>query len=384
MMSASLQMSRRIRRTPYTACVEKSGITGFTVVNHTLLPKSFQHSVIEDYYHLKEYVQIWDVGCQRQVEIKGQDAEFLIQKITPRDISKTKIGQCLYIPLINGEGKIINDPILLKLEDDHFWLSIADSDILLWVKGLSTGMGLNVKVEEPDVSPLAIQGPYSEDLMVDIFGNDIKKLKFFNFNYFDFNNTKQLIAKSGYSSQLGFEIYLNNSKLGEKLWDTICSFGKKYNLRPGAPNLIDRIEAGLLSFGNDMTSENSPLECGFEKYCALSSDIDFIGKAKLKSEKNIGPKLKLCGIAFGGEAQSACTIPWPIYFNNLKIGEITSGIYNPSLKVNTGIALVMTENLDKFSTVKVKALNSKITEGVICSLPFTISKNYELINQIRY
>ena len=121
-----------------------------------------------------------------------------------------------------------------------------------------------------------------------------------------------MIAKSGYSSQLGFEIYLNNSKLGEKLWDTICSFGKKYNLRPGAPNLIDRIEAGLLSFGNDMTSENSPLECGFEKYCALSSDIDFIGKAKLKSEKNIGPKLKLCGIAFGGEAQSACTIPWPI------------------------------------------------------------------------
>ena len=143
--------------------------------------------------------------------------------------------------MINGEGKIINDPILLKLENDHFWLSIADSDILLWVKGLSTGMGLNVKVEEPDVSPLAVQGPYSEDLMVEIFGNDIKKLKFFNFNYFNFNNTKQLIAKSGYSSQLGFEIYLNNSKLGEKLWDTICSFGKKYNLRPGAPNLIDRI-----------------------------------------------------------------------------------------------------------------------------------------------
>ena len=379
-----LNMSRRIRRTPFTNKVEKCGVSDFTVVNHMLLPKGFKNTVEEDYWHLREEVQVWDVSCQRQVQISGPDAAQLVQKMTPRSIKKMETGKCFYIPIIDETAGMINDPVLLKLDDDMFWISIADSDILLWAKGIALGSGYNVEIVEPDVYPLAIQGPKSEDLLVSIFGEDIKKLKFFNFNYFDFNNTKQLIAKSGYSSQLGFEIYLNNSKLGEKLWDTICSFGKKYNLRPGAPNLIDRIEAGLLSFGNDMTSENSPLECGFEKYCALSSDIDFIGKAKLKSEKNIGPKLKLCGIAFGGEAQSACTIPWPIYFNNLKIGEITSGIYNPSLKVNTGIALVMTENLDKLSTVKVKALNSKITEGVICSLPFTISKNYELINQIRY
>ena len=248
---------------------------------------------------------------------------------------------------------------------------------------MATGLGLNVKIEEPDVSPLAIQGPYSEDLMVDIFGSKIKELNFFNFDYFEFDNTKQLIAKSGYSSQLGYEIYLNNSNLGEKLWNTICSFGKKYNLRPGAPNLIDRIEAGLLSFGNDMTSVNSPLECGFEKYCSLSSEIDYIGKDKLIKEKKLGSKLKVCGIAFGGEAQSACKIPWPVYSESVKIGEITSGIYNPALKVNTGIALLLKSYIDKVSEVKVEVLKNDFKEGIICSLPFSVSKNYELINQIR-
>ena len=248
---------------------------------------------------------------------------------------------------------------------------------------MATGLGLNVKIEEPDVSPLAIQGPYSEDLMVDIFGSKIKELNFFNFDYFEFDNTKQLIAKSGYSSQLGYEIYLNNSNLGEKLWNTICSFGKKYNLRPGAPNLIDRIEAGLLSFGNDMTSVNSPLECGFEKYCSLSSEIDYIGKDKLIKEKKLGSKLKVCGVAFAGEPQSACKIPWPVYSESVKIGEITSGIYNPALKVNTGIALLLKSYIDKVSEVKVEVLKNDFKEGIICSLPFSVSKNYELINQIR-
>ena len=376
-------MSRRIRRTPYTSSVEKSGISGFTVVNHTLLPKAFQHTIIEDFYHLREKVQIWDVGCQRQVQIKGPDAAFLVQKMTPRDLRSAEIGQCLYVPLVNDEGKIINDPILLKIKDDHFWLSIADSDILLWVNGLATGLGLDVKIEEPDVSPLAIQGPYSEDLMVDIFGSKIKELNFFNFDYFEFENTKQLIAKSGYSSQLGYEIYLNNSNLGEKLWSTICSFGEKYNLRPGAPNLIDRIEAGLLSFGNDMTPENSPLECGFEKYCSLTSEIDYIGKDKLIKEKKLGSKLKVCGVAFAGEAQPACKIPWPVYSKSVKIGEITSGIYNPALKINTGIALLLKSYLDKVSEVKVEVHKNIFKEGIICSLPFSVSKNYELINQIR-
>ena len=204
-------MSRRIRRTPFTSCIEKLGVSGFTVVNHTLLPKAFTKNVEEDFFHLRKDVQMWDVGCQRQVEIEGLDAPFLVQKMTPRNIEDAEIGQCMYVPLTTDEGNIINDPILLKLNNYKFWFSIADSDVLLWVKALAIGMRLNVRVKEPDVSPLAVQGPKSEELMVEIFGENIKQLGFFRFGVFQFKDTTQIISRSGYSSQNGYEIYLNDS-----------------------------------------------------------------------------------------------------------------------------------------------------------------------------
>ena len=237
------------------------------------------------------------------------------------------------------------------------------------------------------LSNIIIHGPkgcgkynFALCLLCDIYGDKVFNRKKNTIKYEINNGSKDFEIVS---STFHYEIYLNNSNLGEKLWNTICSFGKKYNLRPGAPNLIDRIEAGLLSFGNDMTSLNSPLECGFEKYCSLSSEIDYIGKEKLIKEKKLGSKLKVCGVAFAGVAQSACKIPWPVYSESVKIGEITSGIYNPALKVNTGIALLLKSYLDKLSEVKVEVLKNDFKEGKICSLPFSVSKNYELINQIR-
>ena len=173
MGGSGLNMSRRIRRTPYTDKVEGCGVSGFTVVNHMLLPKLFNKTVEEDYWHLRENVQIWDVSCQRQVEIIGPDAEKLVQIMTPRYIGNMKIGQCLYIPLLDENAGMINDPVLLKLEHNHFWLSIADSDVLLWTKGLAYGFNYNVKILEPDVYPLAIQGPKAEALMASIFGDKV-------------------------------------------------------------------------------------------------------------------------------------------------------------------------------------------------------------------
>ena len=195
-------MSRRIRRTPYTKRVEECGVTDFTVVNHMLLPKRFQKSVEDDYWHLNEHVQLWDVSCQRQVQISGPDASLLVQKMTPRSLKNMETGKCFYIPMIDENAGMINDPVLLKLDDDMFWISIADSDVLLWAKGIAVGLNLNVSITEPDVYPLAVQGPKSEDLMASIFCEDIRKLKFFNFKIFDFLGTKQVIARSGYSLSL--------------------------------------------------------------------------------------------------------------------------------------------------------------------------------------
>ena len=369
-MSDGLKMSRRIRRTPYTNRIEKAGVRGFSVVNHMLLPKAFKPTVEESYWHLRNHVQIWDVSCQRQVEIKGPDAERLIQCMTPRDIGTSKIGQCLYITITDVDGGIINDPVLLKLAGDHFWLSIADSDVLLYAKGLSIGMGLDVSVEEPDVSPLAIQGPKAEDLLANIFGKRICDIGFFKFGWIEFAGTKQLIARSGYSRQGGFEIYLNGSHLGEPLWDMIWETGKTFNISPGCPNLIERIEGGLFSYGNEMTRENNPLEMGLGKYCKLDGSIDFLGLKSLQKIVSDGIKRQIRGVLFEGGRCTTCSIPWPIMVGDKKVGDISSAIWSPRLEANVGLAMIDRDFWNVGQIVSVQMPENNIANGEIVELPF--------------
>ena len=373
-----LNMSRRIRRTPYTNRVEQHGVSDFTVVNHMLLPKGFKNTVEEDYLHLSKEVQMWDVSCQRQVQICGPDATKLIQKLTPRSIKDMTIGKCFYIPMLNENAGMINDPVLLKLDDDMFWISIADSDILLWAKGFALGLNLNVIIEEPDVYPLAIQGPKSEDLMVSIFGDEIKKIKFFNFRVIDFEGTKQIIARSGYSKQDGFEIYFkvhenyfDKIEMGEKLWDTIWEAGKKFNISPGCPNLIDRIEAGLMSYGNDFTGENNPLECNLEKYCKADASHDFIGKQALTKIQSEGIIQKMRGIIFDGAPCAATGQPLKIFSkDNKRIGQITSGIFSPRIKKNIGLSMILKDYWNVGNEVIIETLDGEKRNGTITSLPF--------------
>ena len=299
MAESGLNMSRRIRRTPYTDRVEAHGVRGFSVVNHMLLPKAYAPSVEEDYWHLRTHVQIWDVAVQRQVQITGPDAARLVQMMTPRDIRGAHVGQCLYVPLIDEHAGMLNDPVLLRMAGDKFWLSIADSDILLWAKGLAVGMGLDVDITEPDVSPLAIQGPKAVALMSDLFGPAIGALGHFEYGVFDVLGTKQVIARSGYSKQGGYEIYLEGGHLGADLWDLIWQAGQGYEIAPGCPNLIERIEGGLMSYGNEFTRANNPLECGFAPLCHLGSEVDYIGREALRAIAADGPVQMLRGIKFG-------------------------------------------------------------------------------------
>jgi dimethylsulfoniopropionate demethylase len=358
--------------------VEEHGVSDFTVVNHMLLPKGFRNSVEEDYWHLSKEVQIWDVSCQRQVQISGPDAAALIQKLTPRSIKTMETGKCFYIPMLNENAGMINDPVLLKLDDDMFWISIADSDILLWAKGYALGLNLDVNINEPDVYPLAVQGPKSEELLVSIFGEEIKKIKFFNFRIVDFEGTKQVIARSGYSKQDGFEIYFkvhekyfDKVEMGEKLWDTIWKAGKKFNISPGCPNLIDRIEGGLMSYGNDFTRENNPFECNLEKYCKDDVPHDFIGKQALTKIKNEGIKQKMMGIIFDGDPCPATGQPLKVLSkDNKKIGQITSGIFSPRIKKNIGLSMILKEYWNVGENVFVQTLDGGKRNGTITSLPF--------------
>ena len=372
-----LNMSRRIRRTPFTNKVEKLGVSDFTVVNHMLLPKGFRKTVEEDYWHLNKHVQLWDVSCQRQVQITGKDAFKLIQKLTPRPLKNMETGKCFYIPILNEHGGMINDPVLLKLDDDMFWISIADSDILLWANGIAIGSNLDVQIKEPDVYPLAVQGPKSEELLVSIFGESIRKIKFFNFRVFDFMGTKQIIARSGYSKQDGFEIYFksfekyfNTVDIGEKLWDTIWKAGKKFNISPGCPNLIDRIEGGLMSYGNDFTKDNNPFECNLDKYCKSSSH-NFIGKKALEEIKKKGLKQKMRGVMFGGKPYKPNGRLLPVVGQNKNIiGRITSGIFSPKYKKNIGLSMISKGHWNENEKIIVETSDGKLVKGTITTLPF--------------
>lgn len=366
-------MSRRIRRTPYTDRVEAAGVRGFSVVNHMLLPKAFQPSVEEDYWHLREHVQVWDVSCQRQVQIQGPDAARLVQWMTPRNIGKAGVGHCLYVPIVNAEGGLVNDPVLLKLADDRFWLSIADSDVLLYAQGLAIGAGLDVRVDEPDVSPLAVQGPKAEELMVRLFGMQIRDIGFFRFGWFDFLGTRQLIARSGYSRQGGFEIYLDDGKLGPALWDAVWDTGQDLQIAPGCPNLIERIEGGLFSYGNEMTRENNPLEIGLGKFCTLDGSIDFIGRPALQAIASRGVEREIRGVLFDDGPCPPCGKPWPVFAGpeqDQQAGQITSAAWSPRLQRNVGLSIIDRAFWQPGQAVTVHSADGKQRSGHISALPF--------------
>jgi dimethylsulfoniopropionate demethylase len=369
MSAPKLLVSRRIRATPYTPRVEALGVSGYSVVNHTVLPKGFQKTVEEDYWHLKTHVQLWDVGCQRQVELRGPDAAKLAQLMTPRDLRDARIGQCLYAPLIDDNAKMLNDPIILKLGVDQFWFSIADADVLLWAKGLAFGMKLDVVVDEPDVWPLAVQGPKADDLMARVFGEQVREIGFFKFERCDFEGRPLVVARSGFSKQGGFEIYLDDFSLGSLLWDALWQAGADLDVSPGCPNLIERVEGGLLSYGNEMTRDDNPLECGLEKYCQLDGSVEYIGLAALQHIAKSGPERLIRGFIFDGDACPACRHPWPLTIENRQVGYVTTAIWSPRFERNVALAMLDRGYWEAGTTVTVSAGDGSQRRGTVTKLP---------------
>ena len=360
--------SRRLRGTPYTSRIEKQGVTAYTIYNHMLLPAAFG-SIEDSYHHLKEHVQIWDVAAERQVEISGKDSAKLVQLMTCRDLSKSKDGRCYYCPIIDDNAGLINDPVVLRINENKWWISIADTDVILFAKGLAIGNKFDVKIIEPKVDIMAVQGPKSFQLMEKVFGEQITKLKFFGFDYFEFGGAKHLIAQSGWSKQGGYEVYVQNTEAGLKLYDHLFEIGKEFNIKPGCPNLIERIESGLLSHGNDMDNGDNPYECGFDKYINIDSDVIFLGKEKLKKIKSEGIKRKLMGVKLDLDKISLTGSLDLADDNNKIIGELRSACYSPHFKKVIGIAMMKKSHWNIDQNVKA-SINGDICSGKVCDLPF--------------
>lgn len=336
---ALLSPSRRLRRTPFSDGVEAAGAKAYTVYNHMLLPAVFE-SVEADYHHLKNNVQVWDVSCERQIELRGRDAGRLMQMLTPRDLRQMLPGQCYYVPIVDETGGMLNDPVAVKLAEDRWWISIADSDLLFWVKGLAYGFRLDVLVDEPDVSPLAVQGPKADDLVARIFGDTVRDIRFFRFKQLEFQGRSLVVARSGYSRQGGFEIYVDGSDIAMPLWHALMEAGKDLDVRAGCPNLIERIEGGLLSYGNDMTDDNTPHECGLGKFCNTQTAIGCVGRDALLRVAKEGPVRQIRAVEIHGDAVPPCDRIWPMVYKGEHVGNVSSAAWSPDFGTNVAIGMV--------------------------------------------
>ncbi|MGK0271341.1 MAG: dimethylsulfoniopropionate demethylase [Cocleimonas sp.] len=361
-MAPKISISRRLRSTPFTKRVTENGVKSYTVYNNMLLPTVFR-SLKKDYWHLCEHVQVWDVSVERQVQIEGPDAYKLIQLMTPRNLSQAKIGQCFYIPLCDENGTLINDPIAIKHSDDIWWLSIADSDVYLWAKGLATGFGLDVQVTEPDIWPLAIQGPKAEDLVARVFGESIRDIRFFGSKKLNYGGKEMLVARSGWSKQGGFEVYVNDIDLGLQLWDELFEKGADLNVGPGCPNNIERIESGLMSFGNDMDYKDTPYECGLEKY--ISYDID-LKSLSIKALHKHQSTRKLMGLVID---QKVTFSDMKVTQDDITIGEIRSQTWSPKYQAQLAFAMLDLAGIEGKTNVMVNTDKGSV-KAKLASMPF--------------
>ena len=368
-------MYTRIRKSPFFYAHQRHGVQSYTVTNRQYHPRHYDDMVAE-YWKLVNDVTMWDVAAERQVEITGPDAFEFTNMLTPRDLNKCAVTQCKFALNTDVDGGIINNPVLLRLGENHFWLSVADGDVLLWAKGVAAASGMNVQIREPDVAPVQIQGPKSKDLMQDIFGDEILDLKYYWMDEYELDDMDVVVSRTGYTGEVGFEVYLRNaSRDGMKFWDTMLEAGKPHDLAVIGPSQIRRVEAGILSYGSDIALDNNgysdymfmnPYEVGLEYTVELDQEADFIGKEALKRIADEGVSRKVVGIELGGDPLVGYIEDYlQVVENDAQIGQVSSAFWSPRLKTNIGYAVVPIEYADLGTELTVRQATGEVTARVV-------------------
>ena len=359
----------QIRKSPFFDATVRWGAQGFSTYNHMYIPRDFGNPE-ENFWNLINHAILCDVAVERQVQIKGPDASKFVQMMSPRDLSEMKVGQCKYIILVNQNGGILNDPVLLKIADDCYWFSLADSDILFWAQGLAANSNYDVEITEPDVSPLQLQGPKSRDIMIKLFGDSINDLKYFWFKPFNLGDINLIISRTGWSSELGYEIFLLDSNQGDDLYELLMSTGKEFGLKPGHTSTIRRIEGAMLSYHADMDINTNPFELGLDKYIDINNDFNFIGKTALNKIIETGINRKQVGLVINSDPlKGPNTRFWDIKIDGLNIGKITSAVYSPRLKQNIALGLIAVDHAKIGNEVFIDQ-GSYTSSAIIIEKPF--------------
>ena len=367
--SSAISFGSRVRKSPFFKSTIEDGAKSFTIYNHMYMPTAYR-GTFEEYNSLVKDVTMWDVACERQIEITGPDAHKFVQLITPRNLSECETGKCLYILLVDQFGGIVNDAVLLRLEENKFWISPGDGDALLWIQGVSVWANLDVDVTEPDVSPLQIGGPKSPKLIHKLFQGKHDDLRFYRACETSLDGIPLVIARTGWSGEISYELYLRNGDMGDALWQKVKEAGKEFNIAPIAPNLIRSIEGGMLSYVSDIRRQDCPYTIGLDRLVDIDQSTEFIGKQALKKIKQEGPKNKLVGLEIGGiELNSPPESPWPVLINGKSIGTVSRCIFSPRLHKNIGFAHVCSNHSALGTVVEVQAPHG-IIEAQVSAFPW--------------
>ncbi len=359
----------QIRKSPYFDATVRWGARGFSVYNHMYIPRDFGDPE-QNFWNLVNAAILCDVAVERQVEITGPDAAAFTQLLTCRDLSRMAVGQCKYILITNAEGGILNDPILLRLGENHFWISLADSDILLWAQGVAVHSGLNVSITEPDVSPLQLQGPKSGMIMRALFGDSIGDLRYYWLREVELDGIPLVVSRTGWSSELGYELYLRDGSRGDELWERIMAAGAPFGLKPGHTSAIRRIEGAMLSYHADADINTNPFELGLDRLVDLDSEVEFIGKFALRRIRDQGVNRRQVGLRIdGAPLEGPNTSFWAICKDDRTIGKVTSAVYSPRLEQNIALAMVAAD-CAAIGTVVEVALPQGPTRATIVERPF--------------
>jgi glycine cleavage system aminomethyltransferase T len=358
------------KKSPYFQRTVEAGCTSWDLYNHMLIPTLYDDDV-KEYWHLLNHVTLWDVAVERQVEITGPDAARFTQLLTPRDLSRTQVGQCKYVTICAPDGGIVNDPILLKLAEDRFWLSLADSDALLYALGVAAFAGMDVRIHEPDVSPLQLQGPKSKDVIRTLFGEEVMNLQYYRCVETTLDGIPLVVSRTGWTGEVGFELYLQDSDRGPELWDRVMESGAEHEIRAIAPSDQRRMEAGIFNYGNDMDITNNPFEVtGLERLVELDNDNDIVSRAALERIARDGVTRKLVGVSIDGPPLSLWLEDfWPVRDGGAEIGRLVSACHSPRLDLNMGYVWVPIDRADVGASLEVVSPDGP-RSATVTPLPF--------------
>ena len=361
---SALSIGPRVRKSPFFDATLSAGARAFTVYNHMYMPTSYGDPV-EEYWAIVQGVTLWDVSCERQIEVSGPDAIEFTQLLTPRDVASCPVGRCRYVVFTDNDGGIVNDAVMLRLEENCFWLSPGDGDVLLWAQGVAASTDMDVQITEPDVSPLQLQGPLAPKVARKLFGDIAIEMGYFHLAELELQGIPVVISRTGWSGELGYEIYLRDGSRGTELWDLVMAAGEEFDIKPACPNTIRSVEGGILSYCSDITRDDTPFTIGMERLLDLDKPQDYIGKAALQRIAAEGTPRRLVGVEIEGDPIGGNDRFWNVYADDEKVGHVTRCVWSPRLERNIGLVNVPTELSEVGTSLKIETLNDMRAAQVV-------------------